>query len=520
MSVLKKAISCWLLAVGLFFITSSPVLAQTELNQGNFNYFMNAQTTIEGAIGHTICCSLAGISPFNEDGCLGYDQNTKKPLVFNRLPNGGALGTLGSSMIALYNNPPTSSIYYLANLGESVGLSPKSAYAQVGGSGEGIIAPVFKLWQAVRNIVYLAFIAVFLTIGLMIMLRQKINPQTVISAQTALPGLVVGLILVTFSYFIAALMIDLAFVGVQLVAQVFASSGLANSLGDVQQAAQNSNIFNLFSSSGLNLNNMGIIQKGISGQFLDIFGGGGGGTLIALIILTIIGGIVGFLAGGPVGMAIGGAAGASAPGLVIPTIVILILLIALFIQMFRLVFALLGSYIQILVFALTGPLFILLGSIPGRGATITAWLKGLIANALVFPAVFAIFLFAGVILGSSEGWAESIALPLFGGLDTNFIKVLIAYGILLGSPAVPDMVRAAFGVKGPQGIVQAALGGVMGGGGAALTGYRMGTANIAREREEILAARKASASATAAGQTGVPAPPELQWRHRLPLLKS
>src|SRR3989344_4417049 len=123
---------------------------------------------------------------------------------------------LGTTTMALYT-PPTSATLYLANLGESIGLSPKSALAQnVAGSGAGIIQPVIQLWQVIRNLAYLAFILVFLSVGFMIMFRSKINPQTVISVQAALPGLVIGLILITFSYFIAALIIDLAFVGVQL----------------------------------------------------------------------------------------------------------------------------------------------------------------------------------------------------------------------------------------------------------------------------------------------------------------
>lgn len=518
LSAQKIVISFWLIAIGLFITT--PVLAQDPqpLDQTNFNYFINAQTTIEGAIGHTICCSLAGLSPFNEKGCLGYSAQTKQPLVFKQLPSGGALGVLGSTMVAFYTHPPTSSTYYLASWGENIGFSLKPAYAQsVTGSGEAIIKPILELWKAVRNLAYLAFTVVFLIIGLMIMLRRKVNPQTIISAQAALPGLVIGLILVTFSYFIAALIIDLAFVGIQIVAQLFISSGLTNSLGDVKQAAQNSNVFQLFSSSGLNFNNMGIIQQGLSGQISNIFGGGIVGSFLPAVILGIIGIIVGFLAGGgPVGAALGGATGASiGASVVIPVIVIIILLVALFIQLFRLLFALLGSYIQILVFTLAGPFFILIGSIPGRGNTITAWLKGLIANTLVFPAVFAVFLFAGVILGNSTSWTNT-TLPLFGGLDANFIRALIAYGILLGSPAVPEMVRAAFGVKGPQGIVQAALGGFTTGAGAALTGYRQGTANIAREREEILTQR------TKGIVEGTPPQnlPELTWKHRLPFLKS
>ena len=46
----------------------------------------------------------------------------------------------------------------------------------------------------------------------MIMFRVKINPQTVVSLQTMIPKLVTTLILITFSFAIAGLVIDMIYV--------------------------------------------------------------------------------------------------------------------------------------------------------------------------------------------------------------------------------------------------------------------------------------------------------------------
>jgi len=476
-----KVLSGLLLTIASLFILISPTHAATlptgeQLNQANFNYFIHGQTTTEGSIGHSIFCSLAGKSPFYK--CLGYAGGVNGgPLVYDQVPNGGALGSVGTALAGLYVNTPTSASLYLANLGENIGLSPKSAYAQnVVGSGNGVVAPVLKIWQAMRNLAYVIFILVFVVIGVMIMLRQRINPQTVISAQAALPGLVIGLILVTFSYFIAALIVDIAFVGIQLIINLFLFSniGLHNVLGDDSQLknlGQSANIFQLFMSTGLNGNALGTLYNGGQGQINNVFGG----QPMASIILGVIGLLVGSLFGPGgviVGSAVGVIGGAGAP-VIVPTIICAVVLIALFIQMFRLLFGLLGAYIQILVMTIAGPLFILVGSIPGRGGTITSWWKGLLGNVLIFPAVFAAFLFAGVILHQDNSWGGA-NMPLFSGLDANAVKALIAFGIILGTPAIPDMVRKAVGAGGQPGIAGTALGAFMGGANVGQTAATQG----------------------------------------------
>ncbi|OGE26814.1 hypothetical protein A3C32_00825 [Candidatus Daviesbacteria bacterium RIFCSPHIGHO2_02_FULL_41_14] len=476
-------------AVVVLFASVTPVYAQqptptgSPLTSTNFDYFKHGQTTIEGSMGHTILCSLAGFSLYGQ--CVGYEYKKEdnkppaiKPLVYDQLPNGGALGMLGTTTMALYT-PPTSATLYLANLGESIGLSPKSALAQnVAGSGAGIIQPVIQLWQVIRNLAYLAFILVFLSVGFMIMFRSKINPQTVISVQAALPGLVIGLILITFSYFIAALIIDLAFVGVQLSAQIFKTSGLANNMGDLDQLSQNSNIFQLFLNAGVN--NIGTIFNATNTQFTGTLESihPGATTGLPAIIGALVGGLM-FMPAWP--FIVGGFAAGASLQFLIPIIVIAVVLIALFVQLFKLVFALITTYIQLLVFTMAGPLFILYGSIPGRGGAISFWFRGLMANSLIFPTVFMVFLFAGAMLGNDTKVTAS--LPLLGGLNGNFIKVLIAFGLILGTPAIPDIIRGLFKVQLAPQIMKEALGGASAGIDALKTGYGKATAPAAHAQE-------------------------------------
>ncbi len=157
--------------------------------------------------------------------------------------------------------------------------------------------------------------------------------------------------------------------------------------------------------------------------------------------------------------------------------------------------------------AIFGPLLILVSAVPGRGGALSFWLKGLIANALVFPAVFACFMFAGVILGNNAADWGTTSVPLFGGLSTELLRLLIAFGILLGIPAVPEMVRSALGVRGPQGFMQAAVGGFMG-------GVAVGQAGIGRLVQGPRAQAQAYGQGSTAARAGVGTAPAAGHFHQ------
>ena len=139
------------------------------------------------------------------------------------LPTNGAVGATSDLIASLYANPPASSAYYLADLGQRLNLT-QPVYAQ--GIGFPGLNPLLDLWKAARNVAYTFFIFIFLIIGFAIMFRAKINPQTVVTIQSAIPKAVVALILVTFSYAIAGLMIDLMYLVIGLGGGILASSGL------------------------------------------------------------------------------------------------------------------------------------------------------------------------------------------------------------------------------------------------------------------------------------------------------
>lgn len=83
-------------------------------------------------------------------GCEVEDQQGNV-FAYTGTPTGGAIGQASTLMAGLYNSPPTSSVYYVASIGQSIGLVPKSAYAAVGGSGNQIITPIYQLWDEAKK---------------------------------------------------------------------------------------------------------------------------------------------------------------------------------------------------------------------------------------------------------------------------------------------------------------------------------------------------------------------------------
>ncbi len=447
----------------------------------DFSYTPHLHTgfTLENVASNLVGCWVIGAALVPGGGaaagCPDFDQNGNLKS-YSYLPNGGALGGITKVMVALYNKPPASSTQYLADLATQMGLvKPALAQTQgtpfgVGGSGDQVIVPILALWKVMRNLAYLFFIVIFVLVGLMIMFRRKINPQTVISVQSALPSLVIGLILVTFSYFIASLIIDLSFVGMKLVGFIFQQSGLKNIIvegngativgvnlqtSSINQLSTNGNIFQLWwsfiANDSLRSNIIAPLASYFNvtptlNQFFNVSSNSGGPFGITINPVSLLTSVAGYITGG-VG-AIGG------------FLISVVIIVALLVQMFRLLWALVSAYITIIIFAIAGPLLIAAGSIPGRGALITYWWKGLIANVLIFPAVFFVFLFAGVFLQSDNVGSFTHGLPLFEGLSYGILPVIIGYGLALGSPAVPGLVKNALGVKDITAVQQAAFQGL------------------------------------------------------------
>lgn len=326
------------------------------------------------------------------------------------LGNRGAVGTVGNLIGVLYA-PPVSSLQYLAYLKQNLGLTTP-VYAQTLGTGFSGLSYLLPVWRVFRDAAYLVYILLFVIAGLLIMFRIKISPQAVISLQSALPGLLFSLILITLSFAIVGLMIDLMYVFIYFVL------GLLGGVSGVDIAGldqfQNKNVFEYW-------------QKGASLGFNSI-------TTPAAGISEIIGSMTNNI------FVLTGLLQVGAQGIATAVITIAILF-----ALFRLFFALLKSYVWVLVLVIFAPFILLAGAMPGKNG-LSPWIKGLLANLVVFPTTVVMFTLASIFIQLSgtvapgAGWVA----PLIGGNSIAAIQALIGLGMILLTPQVTQMMNDAF----------------------------------------------------------------------------
>ncbi len=430
---------------------------------------------------HTFSCLAIGGSVIGQP-CLTYQHGI--PMLSQVDTSGGVLGTTTSLIGALYANPPVRTADYLASVGQDLGFV-KEANAQVVGSGADVLSPILALWKVSRNISYVIMIVIFVIIGLMVMFRQRINPQTVITAQAALPGLVIGLLLITFSYFLAGLISDMAFVGTNMVGYYFAAA--QGKTDDPQRVnlAQNISsdsvltIFSKFTDAidqgqiahavEIVFNSTGENVQGFLRGFVAILAFQFGSPIGHIV--PIIGDIASIITGTATA-AISGLAIAQVLGLAMNGIVIAIIIYT----MLKLLLRLINSFLTIIFLTVTAPFQFLIASLPGRQGIATGWILNMLANILVFPAILAVFYFVAFLLKKSFGpliisnssilqggvvpvaYAQastsitgSSTFPLFGGMNLEFINFLLAFGALIALPAIPDLIVRTVGRAGQAG---------------------------------------------------------------------
>lgn len=446
-------------------------------------------------------CQLAGVNFSHKDQkCLGFDPKTGQLGFVDN--GGGALGLLTGGIAMLYTAPAHTG-NYVSYLSQSFGIS-KPSYAQESqGVGFDSINPMIGVWAVFRDISYLLFIFVFIIIGVAIMLRAKIDPRTVMTIQNQIPKLIIGIIMVTLSFAIAGLMIDLMWTSTYVVINVVSGADKNISAGKATQALYNHPIsyFDTMGSYGnQNTDNM-VPVPGMPGLEVSQEGGGvfnlsqkGAGSIQEIINssfghvplpnqqeeelpkcnegdffcgigdllkrsfvfsslpgVSLVSGIIwGDLADDPFGAVLSGVLGFLVSWL-LGGIAFFIIILLLLWNLFKLWLTLLKCYIGILVDIIFAPFWIVGGLIPGSSSLgFTGWLKDLLGNLAVFPATVGLFLLAKVFIDMSD--AESgpfFVPPLLGHFagGTNTLGPLIALGFVLAAPHVAEGVKKSFKEK-------------------------------------------------------------------------
>ena len=248
--------------------------------------------------------------------------------------------------------------------------------------GGPLVEFVFDFWKYTRNLAYAMLAVILLVVGFMIMTRRKTSPQMAVTAQTAIPRIVLAVIFITFSYPIGAL-----------------AASLAWSLGQNAAVIVFDTISPLtFNSTGQEFT-LGFIMILLIGTLLAVSGIG------VILILSV------FLA----------------------AIAVIILFIVAMIKA-------LMAYLRILFSIIFAPFAFAVGAIPGQEATTTKWFKNLAADVLTIPAIFftialtMMLILRSALAGPLDGaWASTILVILLG----PFIGI---YGMILAT-RMPKMIK-------------------------------------------------------------------------------
>ena len=417
-------------------------------------------------------CQLTGIDPTSpKQQCLGVDQKTGKiGFVPSSDGGGGAIGVMSHMISMLYTIPVNSGDYghYLA---QNFGIA-KPAYAQ--GTGFEGLKPVLGLWTAFRNVVYLIFTIVFVVIGLLIMFRVKIDPRTVMTIQNQIPRIIIGLLLLTFSFAIAGFLIDLMYVviflGYELISTAAKSPDLLKNLNPLFlqdatpfQAAEGIKTRGIFGIAGSASRGFFWLIESIIDSFINdnlptytlaIIGAIFGSVLGGFVPVPIIGNVIGAALGTIIGALSKGFISEVLAGLAY-LIVFLIIVVALLFTLIRLWFSLIMAYVGILLDVVLAPFWIAASLLPGSTIGFGAWARSIIANLAAFPATIFMFLLAKVFIDSfgEKPQPTDFVPPLIGEIShADTLGNLIGLGIIFMTPGVVAMVKAALKAPGVPGV--------------------------------------------------------------------
>ena len=357
---------------------------------------------------------MQNIVPINNVGSSGTSTQTPSLNTgLNVAQNQGVVPGLAYFIGQMYANPAASTPLYVADVLESAHLVPR-AYAQ--GLGFGALNPILELWKTFRNIAYVFYVVIFIIIGFLIMFRKKVG-QSAITAQQAIPNVIVSLLFVTFSYAIAGLLIDLMYLSMFLIVGIFQATFTNNP--DII----NYNIFELSAT---------FIKHGAIAGFSS------GSNIVESMINNII----------------NNQTIASAFGWVGGITVGLVIAIAVLIGAFKLFFELLRSYAIIVLSVVVGPIQLMMGAFPGND-TFTPWIKNLVANLAAFPVVLItavmFFVFTDGTVKADGGFMPPF---LVGRGASDAIATLMGLAILLALPEIVKEIKKKMGAtEGFGGLV-------------------------------------------------------------------
>lgn len=367
----------------------------------------------------------------------------------------------------------------------------KNTYAAPTTGFEGL-TPVMNLWKMTRDLAYYILIIAFIFIGLGIMLRLRIDPRTVMNIQNQIPRVIVCIVMITFSYPFAGLMVDgmwtLTYLGINMVTESSNTVVPDCKTGkNIRELATNAilqtpisfgnQVFmqecdRLVPDIGI-LDLSGDIANSIAGLQVDLLlsfaginpetacdgvNGWNALPLVSLIEQAVPGGT------DPIKCATTVMWNSVAKVLFSATWFIIIVAAVLF-TLFRVWFALLMAFAFFLIYTTTAPIWFVMGLFPKRPLGVEKWIRGMSANILVFPATATMIVVArqfqeqwthGTKAAEAPGIVQQVHAqpttaiqyfvpPLVGNPNTDHFGSIIAFAMLLITPTLISLLREKLG---------------------------------------------------------------------------
>ncbi len=376
----------------------------------------------------------------------GQPRATKPSTLSDALGQRGMLGGLFFLIGETIRHQPASFNLYATDLARNSRFGAQPVYAQ--GIGFGALTPILGTWKAFRDVAYYLLTFMFLITGFLILIRHKIGGNMAVTVQNALPRLVLALILITFSYAIAGLIVDLMYLAIYFIINLFearifikdtalVSRGI---LSDVtpRELALNTHLFTF------------TIRYILDGQAWNAASSVGDIVSSAVSGIPILNLVTDAPVVGPLFKWI------------INQIFAITFAVALFIAMFRVFFQLIMSYAGFVMNVVLSPLLLLEMTIPGRNPW-QNWVKNLLAGLLPFVVtVFMIFMALALTgegtqpgVGYDAGGTESgsvtsgLRLPfILSGINADAFMGVLAMGFMLLLPETIKISKDLVGAKG------------------------------------------------------------------------
>lgn len=308
--------------------------------------------------------------------CLANSLPTPLQAIYNLITSydyqGGAQYALekdhySKPLISMvFENRPLSGISYVKQKFNLV--SEVQAQQGFGFTRLEVIQP---LWRAARDVSYFLLVLATIIMAFMIMFRVKLSPQTTISIQSAIPKIIGGIILITFSYAIAGFMIDLVYVVIGIFASLF---DLA--MPDVPGIVQ-SGIFYRLMTEGIPFVGLGVF--GLMSLYIPIF---------FVAFMASVAAVFGVFA--PIAMIL------QVPLVMSMIVSILVIIILIFISI-KILWMLIKTTVSIYLLVMAAPFYILGGAISPT-AGFTSWFKNLASHLAIYPMTGAMFILSYLFL--------------------------------------------------------------------------------------------------------------------------